>query len=101
LLIAAIFHHSNLRLPPRLERALSRVVVTPSIHWVHHHARRADTDSNYATVLSVWDRLFASRSRTQRRPDMRIGVERQRERPLGELALQPFRPAATPAQLRL
>lgn len=101
LLIAAIFHHSNLRLPPRLERALSRVVVTPSIHWVHHHARRADTDSNYATVLSVWDRLFASRSRTERRPDMRIGVERQRERPLGELALQPFRPAATPAQLRL
>src|SRR5262249_9403709 len=34
LLIATIFHHSNLRLPENFERGLSRVIVTPSIHWV-------------------------------------------------------------------
>ena len=39
-LMAAIFHHSDARLPPAIERPLSRVIVTPSIHWVHHHARR-------------------------------------------------------------
>jgi len=79
------------RLPAGLERALSFVVVTPSIHWVHHHAIRADTDSNYSTLLSVWDRLFASRSATQRSPDMPIGVEGGHDRGLVALVRRPFR----------
>jgi len=89
-LAATIFHHSNLALPAGLERALARLVVTPSIHWVHHRARRRDTDSNYATVLSLWDPLFASRSPTARRFDMAIGVEGRREEPLAQLLLHPL-----------
>lgn len=90
LAFATIFHHSNLRLPPALEKALSYVIVTPSIHWVHHHAIRGDTDSNYSTVLSVWDRAFASRSPNRREPDMPIGVEGGREAGLGRLFARPF-----------
>ena len=90
-LAATAFHHSNLALPPRLERALSRLVVTPSIHWVHHHARRRDTDSNYATVLSLWDRLFASRSPTARSPAMALGDEGEAALGLGRLVMLPFR----------
>lgn len=90
-LVSALFHHSNLRLPAALERALSWVVVTPSIHWVHHHAMRRDTDSNYATVLSLWDRLFSSRSKTQRSLGMAIGVENRPERNLPGLIFKPFR----------
>ncbi|MCK6450440.1 MAG: sterol desaturase family protein [Alphaproteobacteria bacterium] len=92
LLLATIFHHSNLRLPAGLERALSRAIVTPSIHWVHHHRVRGDTDSNYASVLSLWDRLFASRSATARAPDMEIGVEGRKETGFLGLLLRPFRP---------
>ena len=62
LLTATIFHHSDARLPPRLEAALARVIITPSIHWVHHHAVRADTDSNYGTIFSFWDPLFRPRA---------------------------------------
>jgi sterol desaturase/sphingolipid hydroxylase (fatty acid hydroxylase superfamily) len=91
-LLAALFQHSNVRLPGGVERVLSFVIVTPSIHWVHHHAIRADTDSNYATVLSVWDRLFGSRSQTQRKPDMQIGVERRAERTLPGLIKRPLEP---------
>jgi sterol desaturase/sphingolipid hydroxylase (fatty acid hydroxylase superfamily) len=90
LLIATIFHHSNLRLPPGLERVLSRVVVTPSIHWVHHHRTRADTDSNYSTVLSLWDPLFRSRSPTRRTPELQIGVEGREELPVLGLVAAPF-----------
>lgn len=90
LALSAMFHHSNLRLPPRFERALSRVIVTPSIHWVHHHAIRRDTDSNYSALLSVWDRLFRSRSATKRTPDMPIGTEGRKERPLGGLLVRPL-----------
>lgn len=93
LLAATIFHHSNVRLPPRLEAALARLVVTPSIHWVHHHARQTDTDANYATVLSLWDRVFGSVSPTRRAPDMPIGIEGRGERRFLDLVLEPFRPA--------
>lgn len=89
-LLAALFHHSDVALPPRLEAALARVIITPSIHWVHHHRVRADTDSNYGTVFSFWDPLFATRSRTARTPDMAIGVEGRAERPFVGLLLSPF-----------
>ena len=88
--MAAIFHHSNLRLPATLERALAWVIVTPSIHWVHHHAKRADTDSNYATVLSVWDRVFGSRSATVRTVAMQMGVEAGRDLGFVGLVARPF-----------
>jgi sterol desaturase/sphingolipid hydroxylase (fatty acid hydroxylase superfamily) len=90
LLLATVFHHSNLRLPSGFERLLSAVIVTPSIHWVHHHARRRDTDSNYSTILSAWDHVFASRSATRRTPDLEIGVEREHDRPFLALLLRPF-----------
>jgi sterol desaturase/sphingolipid hydroxylase (fatty acid hydroxylase superfamily) len=89
-LMSAIFHHSDARLPPRFERALARVIITPSIHWVHHHAVRADTDSNYGTIFSVWDPLFRSRSPTKRWPTMPIGVEGRRDRTLPRLIIAPF-----------
>jgi sterol desaturase/sphingolipid hydroxylase (fatty acid hydroxylase superfamily) len=89
-LLSALFHHSNLRLSPDLETLLSRLIVTPSIHWVHHHAKREDTDSNYATVFAVWDTVFASRSATSRSSDMAIGVEGLRDRPLIKLLLRPL-----------
>lgn len=88
---SALFHHSNVRLPPALERALARVIITPSRHWVHHHAVRRDTDSNYGTILSGWDALFGSRSATQRTPDLTIGVEGAAELSLPRLLLLPWR----------
>ena len=91
-LVAALFQHSNLRIPSGLEKALSFVVVTPSIHWVHHHALQADTDSNYANILSIWDRLFGSRSPTERKTGMKIGVERRPERSLLGLIRRPLDP---------
>ena len=90
IMVGAIFHHCDARLPPRLEAILARLVITPSIHWVHHHAIRADTDSNYGTIFSFWDPLFRSRSRTRRWSDMPIGVEGARDRPLLRLMTTPF-----------
>ncbi len=91
-LIAALFHHSNLRIPPGFERALARVIITPSIHWVHHHRVRADTDSNYGTMFSFWDRLFGTRSPTPRSLDMPIGVEGREEGDFARLLIIPFLP---------
>lgn len=88
---SAVFHHSNVRLPPRLERLLAVIIVTPSRHWVHHHAIRADTDSNYAAICAWWDWLFGSRSATPRTPELPIGVEGASDKPLPSLLWLPCR----------
>ena len=90
-LCAAIFHHSNLALPPGLERRLSRVIITPSVHWVHHHSVRSDTDSRYGTIFSFWDPLFGTLTPARRTASMPIGVEGRREENLARLLARPFR----------
>jgi sterol desaturase/sphingolipid hydroxylase (fatty acid hydroxylase superfamily) len=53
-----LFHHWDLNLPG--QKWLSRVIITPTLHRVHHSQDRAEHDNNYGAVLSIWDRLFAS-----------------------------------------
>ncbi|MBL4783674.1 MAG: sterol desaturase family protein [Porticoccaceae bacterium] len=60
LLPVILFHHSNIAIPAKLDKVLRVFIVTPRIHWVHHSHIREETDSNYASLLSVWDRLFGS-----------------------------------------
>ena len=52
-----LFHHSNVRLPIRVERWLSGVIVTPRMHGIHHSVVRAETDSNLSTIFSFYDRF--------------------------------------------
>ena len=54
---ATQFHHSNWKLPFRLEKALNKVVVTPRMHGIHHSVVKQETDSNYSVIFSFWDRL--------------------------------------------
>jgi sterol desaturase/sphingolipid hydroxylase (fatty acid hydroxylase superfamily) len=93
LLLAAQFQHANLRLPRRLEAALVTVLVPPSMHRVHHHPERVSTDSNFGTLLSVWDRLLGT-YRPRSPSDREFGLEHYPEADrLGPLALflLPFR----------
>jgi sterol desaturase/sphingolipid hydroxylase (fatty acid hydroxylase superfamily) len=50
------FHHADISLG-RWDRWLRLFIVTPDMHKVHHSDMRHETDSNYSTVLSLWDRL--------------------------------------------
>ncbi len=68
LLAVTQFHHANIGLPDRMDRRLRYAIVTPNMHRVHHSQERPETDSNYASVLSLWDRLFRTyRERTDYR----------------------------------
>jgi sterol desaturase/sphingolipid hydroxylase (fatty acid hydroxylase superfamily) len=88
-IVATVFHHANWRIPPALERALARLIITPSRHWVHHHRVRADTDSTYGTIFSFWDRWFGTTTPTLRRQLMPLGVEGKEELPMIALIGQP------------
>ncbi|MDB4948078.1 MAG: sterol desaturase family protein [Gemmatimonadetes bacterium] len=102
LLPVILFHHSNVRVPPRLDRALRTAIVTPWMHWVHHSERRPETDSNYASVFSFWDRAFGSFRLRDRPGEIRLGLgiaDERAWRTLPGMLLMPFRAhAATSAE---
>ena len=61
------------------------------LHWVHHHKRQKETDSNYCAIFSFWDFLFGTKSNFKRHKGMPIGVEGDREQVLSKLITRPFK----------
>lgn len=59
-LLATQFSHANIKLPEKVDRFLSYVIVTPDMHKVHHHFQLLYTDSNYGNIFSIWDRLLGT-----------------------------------------
>ena len=55
-----LFHHSNLRIPASLDHLLRYLIVTPHLHRLHHSEQAEETNSNYSSLFSVWDRLLFS-----------------------------------------
>jgi sterol desaturase/sphingolipid hydroxylase (fatty acid hydroxylase superfamily) len=101
----ALFTHADFGLPARLDRALRWVLVTPSMHRIHHSTWRPETDSNYGFHLSCWDRLFGSYRSEPRIPEteMPIGLDEFRDpddQRLLALLLNPLRSTARPTRSR-
>lgn len=74
LLLSVMFHHSNAGMPVRVERWLSRVIVTPRMHGIHHSTVREEADSNWSSGLTVWDWLHGTLKRGIPQQEITIGV---------------------------
>jgi sterol desaturase/sphingolipid hydroxylase (fatty acid hydroxylase superfamily) len=57
---ASQFHHSNVNLPQKFQDGLEKIIVTPRMHRCHHSLHQTCFNTNFATILSVWDRLFGT-----------------------------------------
>ncbi len=55
-----LFQHSNFKIPKKLDTALSKFIVTPSQHRLHHSIVANDQHKNLSTIFNVWDRIFRS-----------------------------------------
>jgi len=90
-LAEVVFHHSNLRLPARVERVLCRIVETPRLHGIHHSTRADERDSNYSSGLSLWDDLHGTARRDVPQAGITIGLPEYREpQHLGWCLLRPL-----------
>jgi sterol desaturase/sphingolipid hydroxylase (fatty acid hydroxylase superfamily) len=69
-----MFQHSNVRLAIGLERVLNQVLVTPRMHGIHHSQVERETNSNFSTVFSWWDRLHRSLDVSIPQGELVIGV---------------------------
>jgi sterol desaturase/sphingolipid hydroxylase (fatty acid hydroxylase superfamily) len=56
----ALLEHANIRVPRRVDAALSLVTTWPNMHKVHHSRDVRETDTNYGNIFSWFDRLFGT-----------------------------------------
>jgi sterol desaturase/sphingolipid hydroxylase (fatty acid hydroxylase superfamily) len=92
-LAEVLFHHSNVRLPREIERLASSLVVTPSLHGIHHSVERRERDSNFSSGLTIWDRLHGTARFDLSREDVQIGLpgfERMEDVTLAKTLALPF-----------
>jgi sterol desaturase/sphingolipid hydroxylase (fatty acid hydroxylase superfamily) len=91
-----VLSHANIEVPQWLDGALRNIVVTPAFHVVHHYADRRETDTNFALVITLWDRIFGSLHRenaTVKGNRQVLGIEdfrEPRDNRLHRVLLQPF-----------
>lgn len=69
------FHHANISITEKWDRLLRCFIVTPFMHKVHHSRWQPETDSNYSSLLSVWDRVFRSFRHHENPATIRIGLD--------------------------
>lgn len=55
--VANLLEHGNFDLPKRFEPSVQRLFITPALHRAHHASDWRELDTNFGTVLSLWDRL--------------------------------------------
>ena len=73
----ALFSHSNIRLPDKMDRLCRKLIVTPDMHRIHHSVEVSETNSNYGFNLSVWDRILGTYKdeAMKAQPDIVIGID--------------------------
>jgi len=77
----AMFNHSNIKIPEKIDGLIRKLFVTPDMHRVHHSIEDDEANSNFGFNLSIWDKLFGT-YRAQPRAGhvgMTIGIRKYRE----------------------
>jgi sterol desaturase/sphingolipid hydroxylase (fatty acid hydroxylase superfamily) len=89
------FHHSNISIPPAMDRLARLIIPSPMMHRLHHSRQRSEHDSNYGSMLSLWDRLFGSFLMRESLDGLCIGLDHESDpdkQRLFALLQRPFRP---------
>jgi len=75
----AQLEHANILSPEGLDRLLQLFWVTPNMHKAHHSRHRAETNSNYGNIFSIWDRLLGTYTARLDWAKLRYGLENNAE----------------------
>jgi len=91
--LTAQFQHSSIRVPIWFERAFYLLFVPPSMHRIHHSVVIRERDTNYGTILSIWDRLVGTLLKDVDQERLVIGLgpyRKPEELRLRSLLVMPF-----------
>jgi sterol desaturase/sphingolipid hydroxylase (fatty acid hydroxylase superfamily) len=70
-----VIEHANIRLWTPLDRVLSLFWVTPNVHKIHHSRQVNETNSNYANLLTVYDRVLGTYTPSERAARVKYGLD--------------------------
>ena len=70
-----ILEHGNIRVWAPLDRVLSLFWVTPNVHKIHHSRLVSETNSNYANLLTIYDRLLGTYTPAERAETVAYGLD--------------------------
>lgn len=90
--VVEVFQHSNWAISPKIDRFLTHLIVTPNYHRVHHSQIVKETDSNFGSLLTIWDQLFGTYRYCSDTRKIDIGLE-EYPKPLSviDMLILPFR----------
>ena len=73
----ALFSHSSIKLPGKMDHLCRKLIVTPDMHRIHHSIEVSETNSNYGFNLSVWDRMLGTykEEALKAQPEIVIGID--------------------------
>lgn len=96
---AAMFNHSNMKIPLGFDKVIRLLMVTPDMHRVHHSVIPSETNSNYGFFITWWDRMFGTYIDQPEKghEGMTIGIEEfraQKDMRIDQMLVQPLRPGA-------
>lgn len=79
LMVSIMFHHSNVWISRRAEKWLSRIIMTPRLHGIHHSVRDEEVNSNWSSGLTIWDRIHHTLRAEMTRDEVTIGLAEYRD----------------------
>jgi sterol desaturase/sphingolipid hydroxylase (fatty acid hydroxylase superfamily) len=93
--LSNFFEHGDIDLPLVLEKRLGRVLVVPALHRRHHSRKPRELNTNFGTVLIVWDRMLGTYGRSTSNDIFAIGLpcgqQESRDSRFGDAFLLPLR----------
>jgi sterol desaturase/sphingolipid hydroxylase (fatty acid hydroxylase superfamily) len=89
--VSTLFHHGNIKLNIHFESLLTYIIATPRMHGIHHSVDGIERDSNYAVILTLWDRIHRTLNLNRFKEKIMIGVTGHDLRSFKETQLLPFK----------
>jgi sterol desaturase/sphingolipid hydroxylase (fatty acid hydroxylase superfamily) len=101
----SVFSHANIAIPPRVDRLLRLVIVTPDLHRIHHSVDPQQYNGNYGQILPWWDWMFGTLRAvsSEQQTQLNLGVQELgdcNQASAMKLILLPFRSPKSSAQRR-
>lgn len=96
MVIVNFFTHANVAINPAIDRVLRWTFVTPYMHRMHHAVHHGDSNTNFGTMFTMWDRLFRTyrAEATEGRMSFKVGLDTDKNHPpsnLWQMLWMPFR----------
>lgn len=91
-LINVMFHHSNIGITEPIDKIYRVFLTSPNMHKVHHSNIQPETDSNYTSLFSFWDRLFGTYKIVDNPKRIEYGIKGlEDEQSVIDMLLTPFK----------